>query len=74
MYIIHVPTFVCVFLNDYCCENEHYSILYFVCIFTCVVVTLPCVHFSGAPPIKKCFYYEDAEVAGLDSAQVEDIW
>ena len=28
----------------------------------------------GAPPINKMFYREDPEVAGLSSAQVEDIW
>ncbi|CAI8021536.1 Probable ATP-dependent RNA helicase DDX43, partial [Geodia barretti] len=29
---------------------------------------------KGAPPINKMFYREDPEVAGLSSAQVEDIW
>ena len=28
----------------------------------------------GAPPINKMFYRENPEVAGLSSAQVEDIW
>ena len=28
---------------------------------------------AGAPPIKKHFYQEDPEVAGMSSAQVEDI-
>lgn len=43
-------------------------------IYTYVIVTLSSIFPSGAPPIKKYFYHEDPEVAGLDSAQVEDVW
>ena len=36
-------------------------------------LVLLCVIVTGAPPIKKNFYQEDPEVAGLSYAQVEDI-